>query len=81
MAPPQPGQLEPGTTTLFAGFRVVKGLGVVGVDLVVEGEGRATTAGAVAQGGGLGCPLPLESVADDRGVADRRPGALDKRCG
>src|SRR6266536_4846880 len=60
--------------------QLVQGLdervGVVGDWLVVEGQLRAATAGAVAQRGGHGGALPLEVVADDgvrpRGAQVRR---------
>ena len=56
-----------------------EGVGVVGVELVVEGQRGAATAGAVAQSGGHGCPLPLEPVAHHRRAAAWRPGAAGHR--
>jgi hypothetical protein len=76
---PQQGCLLPAEEASQLAQGADQGLRVVGADLMVEGEGRAATAGAVAQGGGHGCPLPLEPVADDWGVAARRPGTADNR--
>jgi hypothetical protein len=48
-------------------------VGVVGADLMVEGQGRAT-AGAITQPRGHRRTLPLEAVVNDRGMPAWRPG-------
>jgi hypothetical protein len=51
-------------------------VGVVGVELMVERQRGAATAGAIAQPGRHGCPLPVAVVADHR---RRPPGAQVRR--
>jgi hypothetical protein len=48
--------------------RADQGVGVIGADLVVEGQLGAAATGAVAQPGRHRGSLPLEAVADHRGV-------------
>ena len=78
-AVPQQGRLLPAQEDP----QLVQGLdervGVVGVGLVVEGQRRAAAARPVAQAGRHRGPLPLEVVAEDGGVAARRPGPADDR--
>jgi hypothetical protein len=76
---PQQGRLLPAEEAAQLAERADQGVGVVGDWLVVEGQLGAAAAGAVADRGGHRGPLPLEVVADDRGAADRRPGAARHR--
>jgi hypothetical protein len=76
---PQQGRLLPAEKAAQLDERADQRLGVVGADLVVEGGRRAATARAVAQPSRHRGPLPFEVVADDGGVADRRPGPAGHR--
>jgi hypothetical protein len=66
---PQQGRLLPAEEASQLTERLDQAVGVVGVDLAVEGEGRAAATGAVAEPGGHRHSLPFEVVADDRSVA------------
>jgi hypothetical protein len=76
---PQKGRLLPAEEAAQLTQRADQRVGVVGVELMVEGQCRAAPARAIAQPGGHRRPLPLEAVADHRGVPAWRPGPARHR--
>ena len=72
---PEQGRFLPAEEAAQLAQGLDEGVGVVGVRLMVKGEGRAAAAGAVAQAGRHRRPLPVEVVVEDGGDPAWRPGA------